>query len=271
MDFIKKNYEKVLLGVVLLGLAVGAVFLAMKIPSERDKLQSMSDEIIKRAAKPLPELDLTKPKALMERATVVNCLDLVSSNKVFNPLQWRRNADNSLIKILLGTEVGPAAVTVTKITPLNTTITYFGPITNASGTSYEISVEKEAAPKAAQRTPKRTYASLHNKTDTFVIREIKGPVDNPTGFILELIDTGEMVTLEKNKPYKRVDGYTADFRYPPDNKAWTGKRVNDGQTGTTPIVIAGESYIVVAISKNELVLSAKSNNKRTPRPYVPAP
>jgi hypothetical protein len=32
MDFIKKNYEKVLLGVVLLGLVVGAVLLLLMIP-----------------------------------------------------------------------------------------------------------------------------------------------------------------------------------------------------------------------------------------------
>ena len=37
------------------------------------------------------------------------------------------------------------------------------------------------------------------------------------------------------------------------------------------ITIEGEAYIVVAISKNEVVFSAKSNNKKTPRPFTPAP
>ena len=40
---------------------------------------------------------------------------------------------------------------------------------------------------------------------------------------------------------------------------------------TPAITIAGDPYIVVAISKNEVVFSAKSNNKRTPRPYTTAP
>ena len=40
MDFLKKHYEKVLLGVVLLGLAAGAVFLILMIPNERAALRA---------------------------------------------------------------------------------------------------------------------------------------------------------------------------------------------------------------------------------------
>ena len=41
MDFLKKHYEKVLLGVVLLGLAVAVAFLPFKIASEKQKLEDM--------------------------------------------------------------------------------------------------------------------------------------------------------------------------------------------------------------------------------------
>lgn len=270
MDFLKKNYEKILLGVVLLGLVVGAVFLILMIPSERASLQAKSDEIINRPAKPLPELDLTKAKAFVARVAAANCVDLGSPHKVFNPLQWMRKADGALIKIALGNEVGPDAVVVTKLTPLHTTVTYYSALTNESGVRYDIAVEKEAAAKTSQRTPKHTYASLNSKTEMYVLREVKGPPESPTELVLEWTDTGDRFSIAKDKPFKRADGYLADFKYPPDNKTWIGKRVGDGGPGTPAIALAGESYIVVAINKNEVVLSAKSNNKKTPRPYVPA-
>jgi hypothetical protein len=271
MDFLKKHYEKVLLGVVLLGLAAGAVFLILMIPSERAALRAKSDEIINRPAKPLPALDLSKSSALIERLAAVACLDLASTNKVFNPMQWLRKADGTLIKVSLGNEIGPDAVVVTKITPLYTTITFEAVLPSDSGVRYDLTVEKEAASKAAQRTRKHLPAALNSKTDTFVIREVKGPADNPTELVIELTDTLERVALSKEKPFKRVDGYMADFKYPPDNKTWSNQRKDAGGPNTPAITIAGESYIVVAITKNEVVLSAKSNNKRTPRPYSPAP
>jgi hypothetical protein len=46
MDFLKKNYEKILLGVVLLGLAVAVGFLPFKIASEKQKLKDMSDSVL---------------------------------------------------------------------------------------------------------------------------------------------------------------------------------------------------------------------------------
>jgi len=276
MDFLKKHYEKVLLGVVLLGLVVGAVFLILLIPSERAALEEKSRDIINRPAKELPPLELSKVEALIGRVGLTGYLDLANTNKVFNSMPWLRKGEdnNTLKKVALGNEIGPEAVEVTRITPLYTTITFEAVLTSStpeSGGRYDLIVEKEAALKSTQRTKKHTPASLNSKTDTFVIREVKGPPENPTELVIELIDTGERVALSKEKPYKRVDGYLADFKYPPDNKTWSNQRVGAGGPGTPAIMIAGEAYIVVAISKREVVFSAKSNNKKTPRPYSPAP
>ena len=276
MDFLKKHYEKVLLGVVLLGLAAGAVFLTLMIPSERRTLEAQSTEIINRPAKPLAPLELAKASALIERAGGPGCLDLSNSNKVFNSLPWLRKGDDNttLRKLSSGNQIGPEAIEVTRISPLNTTIA-FESVSQAptadTAARYDFTVEKEAAAKTTQRTRKHTPAPLNGKTDTFVLREVKGPAESPTELVIEMIDTGERVALSKDKPFKRVDGYEADFKYPPDSKTWSKQRVGGGGPGLPAITIAGESYIVVAISKNEVVFSAKSNNKKTPRPYTPAP
>jgi hypothetical protein len=268
MELLKKHYEKVVLGVVLLGLVAGSIFLILMIPAERRTLEEKSSEIINRPAKPLPPPDLAKASALLARAGSPDCLDLTSLNKLFNSMPWQQRPDGTRFKIALGTEVGPNAIVVTRITNLNLTMTFETVEKIGDTLYYVIQTVNEAATKTADRR-RRSSAMLNVKKDNFTIREVRGPADNPTELVLELADTGEQVVLAKDRPYVRVEGYMADFKYPPENRTWTNKRVGDGGPGTTPITFAGESYIVVAIGKNEIVLSAKSNNKKTVRPFTP--
>jgi hypothetical protein len=134
-----------------------------------------------------------------------------------------------------------------------------------SGARYVIGVEREAALNPAQRPKRQNYASLNSKTDAFVLREVKGPAENPTQVILELNDTGERVAITREQPYRRVDGYMADLRYEPEKKSWTNRRV--GMT----ITFNGEDYNIVAINQNEVVLSARSNQKKWTVKYNAAP
>ena len=268
MDFLKKHYEKVLLGVVLLGLVVSAAFLPLMIAGERKSLQDMADKIINRPVKPLAALELAKPDALLRRTQTPLVLDFKESNKLFNSVPWQRTPppENRLIKVQKG-NVGVEAIVVTRTSPLYLIITLDGVSTNATGVRYAIGVEHEAAAKPEQRRKKPYYAALNDKKDTFVIREVKGPADNPTELMLELNDTAEHVVLKKGIPFKQVDGYTADLKYDPERKTWLGVRV--GVPPKPPIIVAGEEYIIVAITKNEVVLSAKLNNKKTSIPYNP--
>lgn len=265
MDFLKKHYEKVLLGVVLLGLAAGAVFLILLIPTERRELDEKSQVIFRQKVEPLSPLDLSQQASLIGRAAAMSCVDLVTTNKVFNPMQWQKKPEGPLIKLTTGNEVGPQAILVTKITPLYTTITLEAVTPPGDGgVRYDITVEKEAAAKTALRVKKHVFATLNNKTDTFVIREVKGPAENPTGLILELLDTGDKVSLTREKPFKRVDGFLADLKYPPENnRLWNVQRVG------APLRIAAEDYNIVAITRNEVVLSHKLTQKKTSRPYSP--
>ena len=63
-----------------------------------------------------------------------------------------------------------------------------------------------------------------------------------------------------------VDGFTADLKYPPENnRVWSNLRVG------APLRIAGEDYNIVAITKSEVVLYHKLTQKKTSRPFNPAP
>jgi hypothetical protein len=48
------------------------------------------------------------------------------------------------------------------------------------------------------------------------------------------------------------------LKYDPENKKWTNQRVGGA------LSFAGENYNIVAITKNEVVVLAKSNQKKTP-------
>ncbi len=62
--------------------------------------------------------------------------------------------------------------------------------------------------------------------------------------------------MSKDQPFRRIDGYMVDLKYAPENKTWTNRRVG------ASLSFNGEDYNIVAITENEVVLSAKSNQKK---------
>jgi hypothetical protein len=261
MELLKKNYEKVLLGAVLLGLTVGAALLPLMIASERRALDEKSHSILDRPVLPLPPLDLSQASNLLRRVTALNPLNLTDTNKLFNPMTWQKAGDR-WIKQPVGGMINLCQVAA--VNPLYTIITLDNVYTNDNGARYAIGVVREAAYVPSQRTKKQYYTARDSKTDAFMIRDIKGSAENPVELVMELSDTGETATVAKDRPFRRVDGYTADLKYPPENKTWSNQRVN------SIISFAGETYIIVAVSKDEVVLLARSNNKKTPIPFSPA-
>ncbi len=259
MDFIKKHYEKLLLGVVLL-LATGAVAaLPFLISSEKAALEEQRGTILKRAIKPLTNLDLTISEAVVKNLSEPLDADFSLPHNVFNPVQWQKGSDGKLIKLEKGNEVGPEAAVVTKTTPLYLILSLdsVGPSTSGAPSGYLIGIQKQASSSASERRKRQTFAAVNEKKDdTFTLREVKGPLENPTELIVELGDTGDLVAVSKEKPYKRVDGYLADIRYDLENRSYLKRRVGD------PLVIAGESYNIVAITENEVVVSHNLTGKK---------
>lgn len=274
MEFLKKHYEKVLMGVVLIGLAAGAAALPFMIGAERTELDQKSQEVLNPRIKALDPLNLKPIEELAVRGKAPVQLDLSTGNRVFNTMQWQQRPDGTRFKVMPG-NTGPEAVKITNIGKLFTIITLdsvSAADTNSpaeTGSRFVIGVERQAAAQPAQRRKKQYYSSLNVKNDTFVIREVKGATDNPTEIILELNDTNERVSLSKEKPFQRVDGFVADMKYDPEKKTWNGVRVGAGGPGTAQMTIAGESYIVVAINESEVVLSAKNSGKKTVITYKP--
>ena len=104
------------------------------------------------------------------------------------------------------------------------------------------------------------------KERAFIITEVSGSPADPgmLKLTVQLLDTGERAMLSKEKPLRRVDGYSADLKYDLEkHRTWTGQRVNAN------LKFAGDDYIIVAIDQNSVILSARSNQKKTTLTYNP--
>jgi hypothetical protein len=249
MEFIKKNYEKVVLAVVLLVLTVAACLLPFIIDAKRQALTVA----IERPPHPkeLPPLDMSVPEAALQRAQKPYVLDFTTKHNLFNPVTWKKTPEGRLIKEETGNEEGVGALELTNTRPLYLKITYGSPSANG----YMITIDRPAGPPG--KTHMQSFVSKENKSELVTLRDVKMNGDKPAELDLEWNESGEMIPLSPDKPFQKVEGFTADLKYPPENKVWTDKKVN------SKLQFANSTYIIVAISQTNVVVSAESNKKKT--------
>jgi hypothetical protein len=258
MQYLKKNYEKVLFAVVVIA-ALGIVaFLPIMVSREKQDLEEMANRSMPRNKKPLPPLDLSKVDALLKRGGSSATLDLATDHKLFNPVRWQMKADHTIFPNPTGKEI--EKLEITKISPLYEVYSLESvSATPGLATHYGISVKHEAAALASQRAPKVTYVEMNQLTNNFTVIAAEGATDEDPGTVTLLFaDTQEKVSITKDKPYKRVEGYTADLYYQPENHRFAGRR----KTDASPIYFGGEYYKIVDIKESEVVLLQQSNQKQ---------
>jgi len=253
MEFLKNHYEKVVLSVVLLGLAVVVAFLPSKMPGGEEPAAGA------RGGKMKP-LDLTTNEAPIKRLEQLQTVVWYGEHNLFNPVQWRRYKDMSLQKIVNANDVGPGALRILRIAPLFFRITF----EQVASPKYQFTVMQQANKNVNARGPVPVYAVAGEKTDTFKVLGYKGSAENPTEIALELNDQKNVV-VSKDKPYEAVAGYTADLMYPHEARPpWMDRRVGDR------LIFDGDTNNIVDISSNQVVISA-SSGKRTKISYKAAP
>lgn len=260
MDFLKKigdacrlHYEKILLSVVLLGLAAAVLYLNKMKEDEDTNLKQYEKVLEKSKVSPVKPVDLSGYHAAIALITNPPPLNFSLPHHLFNPVKWQRRPDGTLLKLVTGQEIGWPKMVVTRIAPLNFIIDLERVPTPGS---YYLGVTREAAERPAERKKKQRFATLNTKNEFFTLKEIKGPPEDPEELVLELADRVKKVSIAKDKPFTEVEGYEADLKYTIDGKAFNGLRVN------SPVRFLGEDYIVVAITPNEVVVSARSNDKK---------
>jgi hypothetical protein len=263
MQFLKKHYEKILLSVVLLGLAGAAGALPWQVSHERDRLEEIRRNLtVKVKAKPFKPLDdwLTTNKTVMTRLQSPLNLELSGPHNLFNPVQWKKRPDGGIVPIRTGSELGPGAIKIAQIKELLLTVSYEGaepPTSPGEPVKYHVKVLKETDKNARADSRKVTMANPH--LNIFDLVSVQGATNEPTALVLKLKDDFESITVSKDKPYSRIIGYAADLSYPPGKQNFAHKKAGD----SLKLEDDPETYKIVAITRNEVVLSADSNKRRT--------
>jgi hypothetical protein len=257
MQFLKAHYEKIILSIVLVGLAALAALMPMRVAQERERQEAREAEITKKAVKEYQPLDLTTNATTLARLEQPMKLKLSGDHNVFNPVRWQKRPDGGVIKM---SETGANAMEVMEIRPLKLSLTFDEVAGTPQDIRYQLSYLNEAQ-RAGRPTPR--IAGVKDKNNMFTIEEVIGETNNPTALKVTIAGDKQPVTIAPGKPYERVVGYTADLRYPPEDKQWKNQKVKD------EISVGGETYNIVAITQNEVVLSAKSNKKQTVLEYKP--
>ena len=261
MQFLKKHYEKILLGIVLAGLIGVLVFMLFYIAHDKELMDEAANTLTNPKVNRLPDLDLATNSDAMTRLQSPYLLDFETGNKVFNPFEWQKTLDGQLVK---KASLNAHVAVVTNITPLYLVLRLDSVMTNELGVRYNISVENQAAATPSKRTPHHHYVSVGDKpNDTFELTSVKGNAENPDALNLRLLDTGEIATVKFNQPFRRPDAYIADFRYDPEKKVFHNCRIGSKAS------FGGVDYMVVEVDKNELILEDQSNQKKTSLPFTP--
>jgi hypothetical protein len=263
MDFIKKHYDKIILSAVLLGVIGFLVFLPFVISNEQSTLHEVAITITSPSVKPLPPVDMSRESNVTQRVTSPAGFDFSNTNKLFNPIEWKKAPDGTLIPVKAGSQPATAVV-VARIMPLYYVISFDSVVTNGVTPRYVIGVERQAAANPVMRRKQQRFVSPDDpKKDAFTLMQVKGAAENPGELVLKLSDTGETVSIAPGKPYQRADAYAADLKYDPEKKNFPGRRVGSA------ISFGGGDYIVVAIDDDEVVLFDQSNQKKTTLRYAP--
>lgn len=257
MPFIKKHYEKILLSIVLLGLAVAAAALPLEVARVRTYLEDLIRGEQRSEPKPFQPVDLSTNVAVVKRLAGPIDFTLSEPHNIFNPVQWQKRPDGTLLKIPTSDRIGPPALKVTKINELNLIVSFEGVEGTAENPRYTFLIIREG-----ETNPRKTQIVTLNtpRNAQFELLETEGPKDRPVSFKLLLKGDNDPITVTRDKPYSRIIGYSAEMKYPPHNQNFPKPfRVKD----TFRLADSSESYKIVAINPNEVTVSADSTQKRT--------
>ena len=273
MEFLKRNYEKILLSVILLALAVVAFWLIIQVGSENAKLEEIGKGFSETPHKKINPVDTKKAQVTLDRVKNPGEFALPPQHRLFNSMKWVRQPDGKIQKITSSDKIGIPALKITNIAPLNLVVSFVAVSDpTAPNVRYQVGVTREAAIRPADR---RQVVKNYGPTTRFVIdtnltltmKAVRGTPAEPSALVMELIEGGgepAEITVTTAAPFQKVAGYVVDARYDLENKTFTGKRLGD------PIFFNGETNNIVAITNNQVVVSSQYGKRFTLK-YAPAP
>jgi hypothetical protein len=272
MGFLKRHYEKIILSIVLIGLAAAAGLLTVKVNKVKKELQADFEA----GSSGGSSVNYDVAAGLESRLSVISNpppTQIDGEHRLFNPVLWKETAAGLRFPVREGSEAGVGALTVTGIKPLLFTISFDKPVgNNPERMRYSFKFHQQDAVSKRGRPPRPVgkYAGIDGKlgewpygeqTVEMYLKGVEGDPVSPTGFVLGMRDTDgqdmvDTIALAVDAPYEDVRSHLVDLRYDVADTDFKAKREGD------EITLEGERYNIVAISETLVVLSAVRNGKR---------
>ena len=254
MEFIKKHYEKIILGLVLLILGAAAAYLPFALAKEKEILTLATHPAT--PPKQYQPIDLSTQQLAIAQLQEGKSVVFPERHNLFNPVTWKQKPDGGLLKVDGEDKEGIGATKITEIRPLYLNVT----LDRAAGGGFYLGVLKETV--GTRKTQK--YATVGTKVELskmeiLTIKEVKGAGDDSSDLVVELDLNGtkETMTISKVKPFKRAEGFAADLKYDVENKKFLDQRIGHVMS------FANENYKIIDIKQNEVRVQALSNLKNT--------
>ncbi len=269
MDFLKNHYEKLILSVVLLGLAVAAGYLPFVVSSVRERLAEVTTAIEEGRVEPLKPLDLSTNEAVLARVTSkVEFAFGEGPHGLFTPAgTWRKGPGPGGWPPIPPAPSGVEGLKVTSISPLELKVEFQGVSQGSSaafGYRYRFYMQNEASTNSALARGRILILAAKGKpspTDPLFIKDIIGPPDDPDSIQLQLTDSRQVITVTKDKPHVEVAGFSADLRHERENRNYPRQRPG------SKLTIGGTVYNVVAINERDVTIEDDKTKRRTVIPF----
>lgn len=260
MDFLKKHYEKLTLGLVLLAVAGVAISLVLSVTQIKQDLATALEQAKGTKQKALQSINLSTNEN--ELAAVVTHKPVVlgaEDHYTFNPVTWARAANGRIEPTRGRADMGAAGLSYTESHDLYLEVAFSAVAGTPEAPRYQFSIRRDYEKTPKLRTPivESVPVGAESKDQIFKLLEVRGPKESPTDFVCELVSTREQFVISKTKSFRKTQGYSADLRYEASRQSFNQKRVGDS------LNLSGAVYKIVAIEKDELVVSAPNSVRTT--------
>jgi hypothetical protein len=259
MDFLKKHYEKIILGLVL----VVVMFLALQIPSDINGEKRDQDErerkIKTQATNAVTPVDLVPMRQSVQNLNApVPTKFAEPGHNVINPVLWKKGARGEMVKIPTP-EDAIRRLLIKEITPLRLTILLEKELKfSADSHRMKITITDESLVPRVRRRPQSREPKVKEgeSNDLFKVVAVTGPADNPSEVKIELRKGAKQIVIKRGETFSEVIAHEADLEYPPENKTF-----NDILVGGT-ISFNDERYKVIAITGSAVTIEGQTTPKR---------
>lgn len=259
MDFLKKHYEKILLGLVL----VVVMFLALQIPSAISAAKRDQDErerkIKNQATNAVVPVDVgPMQKSVQNLNSPVPTKFAEPAHNILNPVLWKKGARGEWVKIPTP-EDAIRRLAIKEITPLRLTVLFEKELKFSADTHrMKITITDESLVPRVRRRPQSREPKVKEgeSNDLFKVIAVSGSADNPSEIKIELRKGAKQITLKRGETFSEVVAHEADLEYAPENKTF-----NDILVGGT-ISFNDERYKVIAITGSAVTIEGQTTPKR---------